>query len=262
MNLVIEMNPLTIPERKRLKGILESHRLVRSNHFQDREAFLKDCGLLEIRNDLDCNADPFSFVTRLISELEDRRGPDGNPRLGAFLFRFLENYDEKLGPEDRTFIAEILNMPEPAKKEDERNGSMPPSPVANGRDSIGAESAEGDNLGFLRSFMREAVQAVPAVKWAVGVGGIAAVVALISMPVFGLPPKNAFIGLVVMFLFMAVLVIFAKVSKLNTELRTPARIFTWFSLILFMTSSVLLLTSAFFGWPREFALLFGTTPSP
>jgi len=134
------------------------------------------------------------------------------------------------------------------------NGSSQPAPSP--PDSAPPNPNEDDAANFLMTFIREAINAVPAVKWAMGVGGVAAVFALISMPVFGLQPKAAFIGVSVMFIFMGVLVIFARAANFSEELRTPARVFTWFILCLFMVSTTLLLTSAFFGWPRELSTIF------
>ena len=60
------------------------------------------------------------------------------------------------------------------------------------------------------AFLREAITAVPAVKYALGVGGIVAAIAIIFT--FGIDARIAVIGTIVMLLIMSVLVIFARMS--------------------------------------------------
>jgi hypothetical protein len=98
--------------------------------------------------------------------------------------------------------------------------------------------------------LREATRAVPAVKWALGVGGVFAGVALIYT--FKINPRAAFVGLILMFLFMGVLVIFARASTLRSGVTIwPAMIFTWFVLIMFMATSISLFSSVFFSRPLD-----------
>jgi hypothetical protein len=98
--------------------------------------------------------------------------------------------------------------------------------------------------------LRDAIKAVPAVKWALGVGGVLAVVALVYM--FKLDARVAFVGLVVLFCFMGVLVVFARASTLRSgAIFWPAMAFTWFALIMFMATTVSLFTSVFFSMPRD-----------
>lgn len=99
------------------------------------------------------------------------------------------------------------------------------------------------------SVLREAVKAVPAVKWALGVGGVLATVALVYT--FKLNPRVAFIGLIVMFIAMGVLVIFARVAAERNAAALPAMIFTWFVLLIFMATSTCLFTSVFFSKPLD-----------
>jgi len=58
------------------------------------------------------------------------------------------------------------------------------------------------------SFLKEAIKAVPAVKYALGVGGIAAVVAIIAG--FHLDYRVAVFGTVIVFALMFVLLVFAR----------------------------------------------------
>jgi hypothetical protein len=98
--------------------------------------------------------------------------------------------------------------------------------------------------------LRDAIKAVPAVKWALGVGGVLAAVALVYM--FKLDARAAFVGLVLLFCFMGVLVVFARASALRSgAIFWPAMIFTWFVLIMFMATTVSLFTSVFFSKPLD-----------
>jgi hypothetical protein len=100
------------------------------------------------------------------------------------------------------------------------------------------------------SVLREAIRAVPAVKWALGVGGVLAAVALVYL--FKLDARVAFVGVVVLFCFMGVLVIFARASTLRSgAIFWPAMVFTWFVLIMFIVSTVSLFTSVFFRAPLD-----------
>ena len=100
------------------------------------------------------------------------------------------------------------------------------------------------------SLIREAIKAVPAVKWALGVGGILATVSLVYT--FKIDPRAAFVGIIVMFVFMGVLVLFARASTLKGRATVwPAVILTWFLLIMFMVTSMSLFTSVFLSKPLD-----------
>ena len=97
-------------------------------------------------------------------------------------------------------------------------------------------------------FVREAIKAVPAVKWALGVGGIASVIAIVAA--FGLDVRLAAIGVVVMIPLMTLLVVFARAATLSSRaMRLPALVLAWFVLVAFMAASIGLLTSVFFDRP-------------
>lgn len=102
------------------------------------------------------------------------------------------------------------------------------------------------------TFLREAVRAVPAIRYALGVGGIVATIAIIFA--FEIAPKIAFVGTVVMLLLMAVLVIFARtVSLAGPRTLLPALVLTWFSLLIFIAVSLALFSSVFFQKPLDLA---------
>jgi hypothetical protein len=98
------------------------------------------------------------------------------------------------------------------------------------------------------SVVQQAIKAVPAVKYALGIGGIVAVIAIVSS--FGINANAAIFGTVIMLVLMVVLVVFASlVRKPGQTNSLPALVFTWFGLLLFMATAVLLFTSAFWAKP-------------
>jgi hypothetical protein len=100
------------------------------------------------------------------------------------------------------------------------------------------------------SILRESIKAVPAVKYALGIAGIASVLAIVGS--FHLDFKVALIGMAVMLLFMTLLVIFAALSNLAPpDLRLPALVFTWFSLLLLIAVAFSMFFSVFFGRPVD-----------
>ena len=109
-------------------------------------------------------------------------------------------------------------------------------------------------------FLREAVKAVPAVRYALGVGGIFAAIAIVYS--LKLEPRVAFVGTLVMFVLMGVLVIFARVTSLaSPRMLWPALVFTWFTLFVFVAVSFSLFTSVFLKWPLDLAYWLVGTPS-
>ena len=99
--------------------------------------------------------------------------------------------------------------------------------------------------------LRESIKAVPAVKYALGIAGIAAAIAIIKS--FGFEDyRVAVFGTIIMLLLMVVLVVFARLSTLaGSDFRLPALVFTWFSLLLVIATSVTLFTSVFFAKPVD-----------
>jgi hypothetical protein len=98
------------------------------------------------------------------------------------------------------------------------------------------------------ALLREAVKAVPAVRYALGIGGVLAAISLVF--VLKLDPRIAFIGIIVTLIFMSILVLFANgAAAKNANIRLPSLVFTWFSLMLFMATGACLFTSLFFSWP-------------
>jgi hypothetical protein len=98
------------------------------------------------------------------------------------------------------------------------------------------------------SVLRESIRAVPAVRYALGIAGIASVIAIVRS--FHLEPKVAVIGMITMLFFMVMLVVFAHLTSLaSADFRIPALVFTWCALLLMIAFAVAMFTSVFFKWP-------------
>lgn len=101
------------------------------------------------------------------------------------------------------------------------------------------------------TLLQQAIQKVPATKYALAVGGLFSVIA-IAFVTFKENLWIAVFGPVVMFVLMAVFVIFANLAGQKKEVFLgPVISFTWFSLILIMATAVLLFTSVFGNWPMN-----------
>jgi TPR repeat protein len=127
-----------------------------------------------------------------------------------------------------------------------------PAPLSStvGRQTCRLNLTEGKNRDLAINVLREAIKAVPAVRYALGIGGLIAAIALTQT--FKIEPLVAFIGTIVMLVLMGVLIIFARMSGLaKSKLSLPAIVFTWFTLLLFMVVAVFLFTSVFLKWPLD-----------
>lgn len=100
------------------------------------------------------------------------------------------------------------------------------------------------------SILRESIKAVPALKYALGVAGIASVIVIIR--VFKLDYGVALVGTIIMLLLMTSLVVFARLSSLaSPDMRVPALVFTWFSLLFVIVIAITMFSSVLFGWPKD-----------
>jgi ABC-type phosphate/phosphonate transport system substrate-binding protein len=107
--------------------------------------------------------------------------------------------------------------------------------------------------------LRDAIKAVPAVKYALGVAGIAATVAIVFS--LGIRPEVALWGVLVTFVLMAILVVFAKLSAMpGTPFRLPALVLTWYSLAQLIVATGLMNSSVFFKWPLDLSSLIVRPP--
>jgi hypothetical protein len=98
--------------------------------------------------------------------------------------------------------------------------------------------------------LQDAIRAVPAVKYALGVAGIVSVIAIISA--FRLDLRIAGFGTVITFVLMVTLVIFAKLTTIAPRhFVAPVLVLMWSFLALTIFSALLLFSSVFFGRPID-----------
>src|SRR5262247_595200 len=91
---------------------------------------------------------------------------------------------------------------------------------------------------------KAAVRAVPQVKYALGVAGIVAVVAIVQA--FRLDAKVAIFGSIIIFIGMAALLVFARATKTAPRhFLRPVLFLTWASLVLVVASAFLLFSAVF-----------------
>ncbi len=119
---------------------------------------------------------------------------------------------------------------------------------------------------MLLSLIRQATRAVPAVRYALGVVGVAAAAAIV-IGVVGGDLRVAVFAPLGLLLLMVLLLLFAKLAgeKNIPTLRAALLVMIWMPLLLGFGALVLLAFSIFFGWPLDLRdLLPGrtTTTSP
>jgi hypothetical protein len=108
------------------------------------------------------------------------------------------------------------------------------------------------SLKALQGILREAIKAVPAVRYALGVAGISAAAA-IAYAIFQQKAEAAIIGTAIMMAFMIVLLVFAALSRIRISIiQYPAILLLWITIICFCATIVLLTSSFFFQWPINF----------
>ena len=98
--------------------------------------------------------------------------------------------------------------------------------------------------------LKDAIKQVPALKYALGIVGIVSAISIISTLVTDF--RVAVFGTLIMILLMIFLVIFAKLTTIQTgEIRIIILVLMWFSLFLIIATSSCLFTSVFFKWPVD-----------
>lgn len=98
--------------------------------------------------------------------------------------------------------------------------------------------------------LKDAIKAVPAVKYALGVAGVVAAVAVIQA--FSLGYRVAFFGAILMFVLMVLLVVFAKLTQTaQKHFVAPVVVLMWSFLLLAIATACLLFTSVFFRFPID-----------
>src|SRR4030095_12381319 len=108
----------------------------------------------------------------------------------------------------------------------------------------------------LLKILRESIKAVPAMKYALAVAGILAVVAMVGA--FKISPPMAVFGAVITLVLMVAMVIFARPPTTpSLHFFLPVTIMMWAFLVVTVATAFLLFTSAFFQWPRGLRELMG-----
>jgi hypothetical protein len=112
-------------------------------------------------------------------------------------------------------------------------------------------------MSYLNPFkvINPAIKQVPPVKWALGIAGVMAALAL-GLSFFHSGAPAAIIGAGVMIALMVLLRIFAYVST-NTDLRAPALCLTWTCVVLFIAAGLSIFSCVLFRWPRPYAEIVG-----
>lgn len=114
--------------------------------------------------------------------------------------------------------------------------------------------------------LQEAIAAVPAVRYAAGITGIAASIAIIAS--FKLGPAIAVLGLVVTLGLMSVLLAFARVAGAGAEhpndalgdglaVRRAGIAIVWVFTLLTCATGIMVFAVTFFGTPRTWQELLG-----
>ena len=116
---------------------------------------------------------------------------------------------------------------------------------------------------------RNAIEAVPAVRYAAGIAGVAAAVAIVAS--FQLGPAIAVLGVVVMLALMTALLVFARAAGVGAEDRatpggaragsraipTAGIVMIWVFTLLTCATGVMVFTVTFFGTPTTWRELVG-----
>jgi hypothetical protein len=113
----------------------------------------------------------------------------------------------------------------------------------------------------LLKIVRESIKAVPAMKYALAVAGILAVVAMVGA--FRLSPQTAIFGAVITLVLMVAMVIFARLATTAPKhFLLPVKVMMWAFLCVTVATAFLLFTSAFFRWPRGLRELLDPSATP
>ncbi len=157
-------------------------------------------------------------------------------RIVAGLLRFPGNRDKLV-----YFKAELAKISEPSYRSAVETLIL-------ARESIMA-SDDPPPAGPL-AFLREAIQAVPAVKYALGVGGVVSLIAIVGS--FGISYRVAVIGFPIILILMVLLVVFAKLADAKPQyFLVPLVALTWISIVAMVATVTLLFTGVFFKWPVD-----------
>lgn len=102
--------------------------------------------------------------------------------------------------------------------------------------------------------LRIAIQAVPSLRYALGVGGIAAVVAIV-LSSLKLSAQTAVLGTLAVLVFMVTLLLFSHLAASRRALYLPAKVLCWAFLLITTGGATLLSASIFFDYPKPLRCL-------
>lgn len=110
--------------------------------------------------------------------------------------------------------------------------------------------------------LKEAVKAVPATRYAVGIAGIASVVAIIAGIIKDY--RVAVFGTLIILVLMFILLVFSSIATKRSKksLHLPAMVLTWAFVIMSIMVSTLLATSFFADWPQPIEEYFPNNSFP
>jgi hypothetical protein len=116
-------------------------------------------------------------------------------------------------------------------------------------------------IELAKEVLAKAIEAVPAVRYALGVAGIAAA-AFIASLFFGLDLGKAFLAILAVLIFMTVLIVIAKIATVHEGLLYPAKVLTWSYVIFAIAIPLFLITSVFFCRPLNLTNWVTNAPPP
>ena len=109
--------------------------------------------------------------------------------------------------------------------------------------------------------LKEAIQQLPALKYALGLLWLAAVIVIVVG--FKVDLKIASFGVIVVAILMVELVLLARLGAENPGVfLLPVLVFLWISVGASSLTASFLLTSAFFSWPLDLKLVIHPEPQP
>jgi hypothetical protein len=108
---------------------------------------------------------------------------------------------------------------------------------------------EADSIMDPIRVLREAIRAVPALKFALAVAGLAAVVAIVLG--FHLKPALAVFGVLIVLGLMFLIVVFSRYAAGSSGSSGPATVLVWFYTVATISATILFSSSVFFSWPHS-----------
>jgi hypothetical protein len=122
---------------------------------------------------------------------------------------------------------------------------------------MGTNPPDGSGVGSLTpaGMLRAAVKTVPAMRYAVGVGALASVVAIVLLG-WKLKAQDAIFGSLIVLVLMVVLVVFAALAGMGgATLHLPALFLAWSCTSLTVGVAILFVSCAFFDKPKTLPCL-------